>query len=441
MSDTSNPDNAVKRVAEVISIGDEMTSGARLDTNSQWLSQRLGELGIEVAFHTTVADTLANNIDVFRTAARRVDLVVCTGGLGPTRDDLTREALAEAAGEPLEFRQQAMDHIESIFQNRKRPMSERNRLQAMFPRSSQMIPNPDGTAPGIDITIHPSVASEGDNLGDLSRHPCRVFSLPGVPAEMKPMFDASVAPAIMDMVGGGQVIRSLVMKFFGTGESDMESRLGEMISRDRMPRVGITVSAATISLRITAAGQSVDQCDSMLVDTKAEILTRVSDLYYGDGEQFEQYHAIDSMLQARKESLMVVELGYAAPLGDWFASLGETPAYRGGLSLATKTDLQEIAGADSFDEAILDFKSRFGADWLLLVSEYPQIRDDQIVGQKGCGLPMADVTLLVVSPDGRSQISATGVGGHPKILQSRIGKYAMQFLRRVVGEYRPVPID
>ena len=139
--------------AEIISIGDELTSGQRLDTNSQWLSQRLGELGIPVVFHTTVADDLDANIEVFRTAIGRADIVVSTGGLGPTADDLTRDAIAAAAGVELVEDAAAMEHIKNLFARRKREMPERNKLQALFPRGSQVIPNPEGTAPGIDFTI------------------------------------------------------------------------------------------------------------------------------------------------------------------------------------------------------------------------------------------------------------------------------------------------
>ena len=104
--------------AEVISIGDEMTSGARLDTNAQWLSRRLGELGIKVIFHSTVGDTLEQNIDVLRIAAERADILVSTGGLGPTRDDLTREALSKLVDQPLEMNPSAMHHIEQMFSRR-----------------------------------------------------------------------------------------------------------------------------------------------------------------------------------------------------------------------------------------------------------------------------------------------------------------------------------
>ncbi|MFG0261667.1 MAG: competence/damage-inducible protein A [Novipirellula sp. JB048] len=396
----------LKLSAEVISIGDEMTSGARLDTNSQWLSQRLGELGVEVRFQTTVGDMLRDNIDVFNIAAERVDIVVSTGGLGPTQDDLTREALAEVADEPLEFRQQAMEHIESLFSSRRRPMPKRNRVQAMFPRSSRIIPNPQGTAPGIDQII---------DRGHHAR--CRVFALPGVPAEMQLMFNETVSHEIAAMSGGGRMILHQVMKFFGIGESDMEQRLGDMISRDRHPRVGITVSAATISLRITALAESQGHCTAQIAQKRTEILIRVGELFFGDGENYVQHHVIDSMVRARGVSLALLELGFAAPLGDWFASLGETPAYRGGLSLASMPT-----------NSLEPIKSQLQSDWLLVVNAYPAIPDD-LVGH----MPPSEVEFIIVAPNGKRHSHKITIGGHPDIIEPRIGKAAMAWFRSVVA--------
>lgn len=415
--------------AEVVSIGDEMTSGARLDTNAQWLSRRLGELGVVVTHHSTVADTLQDNIDVFRIAAGRVDLVVSTGGLGPTRDDLTREALAAASGTELEFSPSALSHIEALFARRNREMPERNRVQAMFPVGSREVFNPQGTAPGIDIDIR-----SGD-------HVCRIFALPGVPAEMKRMFDDTVEGRILEQAGGASQVRHLVMKFFGVGESDMEHRLGEMIARDRQPRVGITVSAATISLRITATGNSQDRCEAMIAETRKEILERVGDLHFGDGEEFEQQHAIDARLREKNQSMMLIELGHAAPLGDWFAVLGETPSFRGGLSLANLEDLWRLAGNASQDadnstgtghEADVDgcfatLRERFRADWILLVDQYPSLDCDDDHPH-----PASEIKLTVVDPEGRVYATKTMMGGHPAILQARIGKAAMAWFRKVL---------
>src|SRR3954447_16525683 len=120
--------------AEIVAIGSELVSGQRLDTNSQWLSQRLSELGIPVHFHTTLGDDLDENLAAFRIAINRADLVLVSGGLGPTQDDLTREALALVAGVPLVEKAEALEAIAAMFARRSRPMAERNRVQALFPQ-------------------------------------------------------------------------------------------------------------------------------------------------------------------------------------------------------------------------------------------------------------------------------------------------------------------
>ncbi|MGB7347404.1 MAG: molybdopterin-binding protein [Pirellulaceae bacterium] len=413
---STNPDAPRKLTAEVVSIGDEMTSGARLDTNAQWLSQRLGDLGIEVAFHSTVADTFSHNVDVFRIAASRVDVVVATGGLGPTRDDLTREALAAVVDRPLEVSESALRHIEAMFSSRGVEMPERNRLQAMFPAGSQEIFNPQGTAPGVDVAV------PRDGQPD-----SRIFALPGVPAEMKRMFDETVAGRILEMSGSTLCILNHVMKFFGTGESDMERRLGEMISRDRQPRVGITVSTATISLRINATAASRSECEAMIQSTRNEILELVGELHFGDGEHFEQFHAVDAQLLQRGESLVVIELGHAAPLGDWFASLGRTKSYRGGLSLADGDDLVRFAGSHDTTSSIKQLRQRFSADWLLLIDGYPELDHGS-----DTPLPASETQFWIVTPTDAILNHQISIGGHPAILQQRIGKSALRWFRSVV---------
>src|SRR5436309_887541 len=119
--------------AEILSIGSELTSGQNLDTNSQWLSQRLAEIGIAVGWHTTIADDLQINVDAFRIASERAGLVIVTGGLGPTQDDLTREVLAKVAGVELALHEPSLERIRGMFVLRKRPMTERNKVQAFFP--------------------------------------------------------------------------------------------------------------------------------------------------------------------------------------------------------------------------------------------------------------------------------------------------------------------
>ncbi|MEM6366510.1 MAG: molybdopterin-binding protein, partial [Planctomycetota bacterium] len=384
--------------AEVISIGDEMTSGARLDTNGQWLSRRLGELGIAVEFHSTVGDTLHHNVDVFRTAAERADFVVCTGGLGPTRDDLTREALAALVDRPLERRDSALEHIASVFARRSREMPKRNETQAMFPVGSLEIFNPQGTAPGVDIVVERHCKKSCDaKHGDADRtgKSSRIFALPGVPAEMKRMFDDTVVGRILAVTGDDRGhIEHHVMKFFGIGESEMEQRLGEMIARDHIPRVGITVSTATISLRITATAATPQACQQQIESARSEILQRVGELHFGDGENFEQYHAVAQDLVARGESVVTVELGRSAVLADWFASLGESDSYRGGFCFASLPELARVFDVPD-DLALETLRSRSGAGWLLLVDHYPHLQSPD-----AGPVPAVEVQFCVIDPAG-----------------------------------------
>jgi nicotinamide-nucleotide amidase len=413
---TDTPMTKQQTNAEVISIGDEMTSGARVDTNAAWLSQRLSDLGVLVEFHSTVGDTLSHNIDVFRTAVDRADLIVATGGLGPTEDDLTREALAEVSGQPLEFRQSAMDHIQALFARHDFEMPKRNRVQAMFPTGSEDIFNPHGTAPGIDISI-PRAGCD----------PSRIFALPGVPAEMKRMFDETVAPRIVDRFGSRKVIRQHVMKLFGIGESEMERRLGDMISRDRQPRVGITVSAATISLRISAMTNSDDECQALIDQTRLEVLEKVPEYHFGDGENFEQHHSIDQSLSERNEKLVVVELGHATMLGNLFASLGSESCLRGSLGFDNAESLLKHFQSASLEEAMAKLKDSYQADWGLLIDQYPTTDLKSVEAR-----PKTTVQLSIVKPDGEVVATERTLSAHPDIVHAIIAKATMAKFRKIL---------
>src|SRR3990172_814007 len=314
--------------AEIIAIGDEITSGQLLDTNSQWLSQRLEELGVRVLYHTTVGDELEPMAEVFRQAIGRADVVVATGGLGPTADDLTREAIAEATGRRLVLDREALEAIRQLYARRKRAMPGQNERQALFPEGSRVIPNPNGTAPGIAVDVPRQAAP-----------PARVFALPGVPAEMEEMWHQSVAGSLRDAGAGRRVVRRRVIKCFGAGESNVEAMLPDLIRRGRTPRVGINASQATILLRITAEGDSEEACLAAIEPTVATIRKCLGTLVFGENDD-ELEDAVVRLLREQGKTLATAEWGTAGLVSQW---LGDVVAgqghYVGGVVVRNETAL------------------------------------------------------------------------------------------------------
>lgn len=434
--------------AEIIAIGDELVSGERLDTNSQWLSQRLNEIGIRVLYHTTVGDELEAMIHTLQVASQRAETVICTGGLGPTADDLTREALAKLAGVELELREEALTHIRNLFARRQRPMPERNIIQAMFPIGSQIIPNPHGSAPGIDLAVQAGMAQS------------RFFALPGVPAEMREMWAQTVEPALLANQLKRRMIRHRRVKCFGVGESDLESMLPDLIRRGRVPAVGITVHQATITLRITAEGESDAACELAMQPTLDIIHQCLGELVFGT-EDDELQHAVIRTLSNRGQTLAVAESGPGGMLSHWLSEADPTgQAFRGGLiersvsrpSLAHESAAQQntssppdasatrspapiavpiaaFAGTEaaqqhewtaeqaSVAQMAIRCRERFQTDYGLAIGPFPT---DPVHGQVTCAL---------VDHAGAMQVKTTPYGGHPDVVKSRATKLALNLLR------------
>lgn len=414
-------------IAEIISIGDELTSGQRLDTNSQWLSQQLGDLGVAVQYHTTVADNLAANVDVFRTAAARADLVVATGGLGPTADDLTREALAEVSGRELVLDEASLETIRGMFARFKRDMPEKNRVQALFPQGSRIIPNPNGTAPGIWMDLPRPKGGA-----------CHVFALPGVPAEMFEMFRATVAPAVLGLSEKPRIIRHHRIKCFGAGESHVEQMLPDLIRRGRQPSVGITVHAATITLRITADAATPEEFNTLVAPTIATIRECLGTLVFGE-EDDELENAVCRLLSAQGKTLYTVEMGSAGVLAEWLAQAAVPDGcYLGGMVLASGEQLRRmlIAANYAFEasgsfvrevcEALAQHvRTSTGADYVLVVGPFPD------ESQKDKDIPHY---FTLAGPD-KVTTKASSLFGHNAIWKPRAAKAALNLLRlTLLGE-------
>jgi nicotinamide-nucleotide amidase len=406
--------------AEIISIGDELTTGQRLDTNSQWLAQRLLEVGVPVAFHTTVGDRLADNVLVFRQACERADIIVATGGLGPTADDLTRHALAQLAGLPLVQDDASLAHIKALFARRKREMPASNLIQAQFPQSSTPIHNPNGSAPGIDIAIPRAVGK-----------PARIFALPGVPAEMTEMWTATVGPAIQNLLGVRKVITHHRIKCFGVGESDLEAMLPDLIARDRYPLVGITVHQATITLRITAEGDTPAAARAAMQPTIDTIKNCLGDLIFGE-EDDELQHAVAKILLARGQTLALAEYGTAGLVAGWLCECVEEDVFRGGVVVCGIHGAASLLpGMWCIEDTLPDqdvfvatlaasVRERFRADYGLAIGPFPK-SPLEVSAPKDFQFALATNYGPIVR---RSPFA-----GHPDILRPRAAKQALNLLR------------
>lgn len=352
--------------AAVLSIGDELTLGQTLDTNSAWLADRLFSVGVRVVEHATVDDDLGRMVGALRRLCGTADVVVCTGGLGPTADDLTREAIAALIGDRLVEDQEELRALDAWFSGRG-GMPERNRVQALRPTSGVCLANPNGTAPGLRVR-----ARDRGGERDGSRS-VEVFALPGPPHEMRPMFERFVEPVARGMVSGATRARLLLT--FGLGESRIAELLGDLMDRDREGR-GLAVIGTTASLGVVTCRLRATACDGaaarvMLDDAEGAIRGRFEEAGVG-GIVFDRRdlspkeegggncgeirdalpRAIVSALRGLGERVAVVESCTGGMLGEAITGIaGSSDVFVGGWQTYSNAMKQAMVGVP---ESVLD---------------------------------------------------------------------------------------
>ena len=259
----------ISPTCEVITIGTELLLGQIDDTNTAYLARELGHLGISVRFRTSVGDRLDEIMTVLRNGVDRCDLVVTTGGLGPTEDDLTREAVAGVAAVDLSFKRDLMNQIEGMFRRFGYQMPENNRKQAYVPEGSRAVPNPVGTAPAFITEVHGKP----------------IISLPGVPRELKHLMQHAVTAWIRERFHlVDNLLSYRVLKVVGLGESAVDRIMGDLMAPGKNPEVGLLASPGEIKIRVAATAGSKAEADSLMEPVVDELRRRLGNKILGEDE-------------------------------------------------------------------------------------------------------------------------------------------------------------
>lgn len=272
----------------IINIGNELLSGQCVDTNSAWLGLKLAENGLEVADKFTVGDEISDIMDCLHFAVKKSDIILITGGLGPTDDDLTRQAIADFFGVELKFSQELLDEMSEYFKHRGIEMVEKNQSQSFIPAGASPIENTCGTAPGVNA----------------SNEKVHIYAMPGVPSEMKAMFEKSILPELKSLSTSITVCKKL--KCIGIGESTLAGKLGDMMQRARNPLINCTVSNSIITLYVIANDTTQELATEKVNTAVLQLKSIIGEYVFGHDDQ-QLAEVVGNLLQTKGQKLTTAE--------------------------------------------------------------------------------------------------------------------------------------
>ncbi len=290
---------------EILMIGTELLIGQIQDTNASFLGQSLAENGLNLYQKTTVGDNLGRIVDAIEGALARADVVLCSGGLGPTEDDITREAVAKALGQPLEFDAELFDALCARFANAGVKITDNNRKQAMRPQGGRFIPNPYGTAPGI-------LAEDDRGV---------VICMPGVPHELKHMMTDEVVPYLRDRAGIREILHYRVLKVCGMGESRVDSAMGDLVRDGENPTVGLLASPDAVRIRIAARAANIEEAEKLIAPIEAAVRERLPGAVMGRDEDTLE-SVVDTLMAERGWKLALWETTTGGALAQRLSTAG-----------------------------------------------------------------------------------------------------------------------
>jgi len=315
--------------AEIVTIGTELLLGKIVDTNAAYIAQQLATIGLDLYYKTTVGDNEGRITSVLQQALARSDVVITSGGLGPTVDDVTRQAVARAAGRELVLDEKLLAQIEAHFARHGFTMSENNRRQAYIPQGAVPIENPVGTAPAFIVETEQGL----------------IVSLPGVPRELKHLMETQVIPFLREKLQTGQVIiKSKTLRTCGIGESTVDSRIGDLM-RSSNPTVGLAAHPGQTDVRITAKAENEAQADRLIAEMEEKLRERLGDVIYGiEAQKLED--VVAAMVAERGLSVAIVETNTQGLIAQRLENASQDrPVLRDSYVVSRPEDAVEIANS------------------------------------------------------------------------------------------------
>jgi len=391
------------QTAEIIAIGSELLLGQIVDTNTPYIASSLQEIGLEVAFQTMVGDDRKRMISVIRRALSRSRVLITTGGIGPTEDDLTREIVAEVSGKKLIFHPKLFKVIKSFFDQAGFVMAPNNRKQALLPAGARPIPNLQGTAPGFILET---------DKGKI------IVVLPGVPRELKRMMKDTVLPYLKKKLGQEKgLIEYQVLKVCGLGESRVDDQIGDLIRGSKNPVIGLLASPGEVRIRLTAHGRDKTETQSIIAAMEAKIRERFGLLIFGQGEETLE-GVVARLLEEKKISLGIVETFTAGRISQRLQATG-CPFFKGSLILTSDQE-------GPFQKSVLKKEAQ------ALFLAY-QIRDF-LSSDIGLGIwlegPSEKRYLYMALAGWKEEIYSHRIGGFSDTLPDRAAVMALDWLRK-----------
>ncbi|AZO95477.1 competence/damage-inducible protein A [Halocella sp. SP3-1] len=315
-------------IVEIISIGTELLLGDIIDTNSTYIAEKLTENGFDIHYVSTVGDNLARITATIKRAQQRADIIITTGGLGPTDDDLTREAIAASMGLELKKDERLLTAIKNYFREKNYSMTVNNEKQACLPEGATEIPNEKGTAPGILL--------ERDDI--------IIISMPGVPGEMKDMLERKVLPYLKELSAG--LIQSKVLNFFGIGESSLEMEIKDILDKQTNPTIALLAGKGEVKIRITSKASSKEKAGELIAAVEKGIRERVGEYVYGSDDKGLAV-VVAELLKEKGLSIATAESCTGGLLGDRITNIaGSSEYFQGGVIAYSNQVKHELLGVE-----------------------------------------------------------------------------------------------